>query len=105
MKAKYVNCGKSVDIVPTKDIAAGEIVIRGNLIGIAHLDIPAGVLGSLSTEGIYNVEKSSGVTFEVGSFVYWNKNSGTATATETDTKIGVAVAAAASGDTSVTVKI
>ena len=105
MKAKYVQEGKLVDYVSTAAVAAGDIVIQGDLIGIAAQDIPAGTVGALTTEGVFCVEKTSAATFAVGAKVYWNVSSKTATATTTDTLIGVAVAAAAADDQNVLVKI
>ena len=105
MDAKFVKSGKTFDITPATAIAAGDIVINGGLVGVAHLDIPAGVLGSLSTEGIYEVAKAADVAFALGAPVKWNAASGTATAAEGDTEIGKAVAAAAAADTVVLVKI
>ena len=48
MKAKFIQKGDAVDICPTADLEAGEIVRLGNLIGITRLPIKAGELGTLS---------------------------------------------------------
>ena len=35
MQARYVQRSESIDIVPGKDVAAGEIVFFGDLVGVA----------------------------------------------------------------------
>ena len=69
MKAKFVQRSDSVDFTPGKDMAAGEIVRLGNLIGVVKLPIAAGTLGSLSLTGIFDVAKTSPVSFAAGECV------------------------------------
>ena len=56
MKARYVQRGESIDFTPTSDVAAGDIVKLGNLVGVAKLDIKAGELGALALCGVYEIE-------------------------------------------------
>ena len=42
MKARYIQRGDSIDYTSTSDIAAGDIVKVGSLVGVAKLDIKAG---------------------------------------------------------------
>lgn len=90
MKAKYVQRGDSVDFTPDADMAAGEIVRLGNLVGITKIPIPAGKLGSVSVTGVFDVEKPSGITFFIGESVYWANGS----ASKTGTFLGMAIAPA-----------
>ena len=39
MTATFIQRGDSIDHVPEEDIAAGQIVVIGDLVGIAMLDI------------------------------------------------------------------
>lgn len=106
MKAKFIHDGLSIDITAGENgIAAGDIVIIGDLIGVAKTDIAAGAVGAIATEGVYSVKKAASVTFTRGAKVYYNVEAGNATVTETDRLIGIATAAAAADDETVNVKI
>ncbi len=75
MKARYYQKGDAIDITPMQDLAAGEIVRLNNLIGVTRLPVKAGELGTLSIDGIFEVEKPQGVIFHAGANVYWNSGS------------------------------
>ena len=49
MLARYVQKGDSIDYRPTTAVAAGDIIVIADLIGIARLDIEANTLGSLGS--------------------------------------------------------
>ena len=61
MGAQLVQDGRTIDYTPSAFTAAGSVVVQGDLIGIANLDIPAGVLGALAVEGVFDVPKATGV--------------------------------------------
>lgn len=47
-QAVFVHEGASIDHTPVGNVAAGDVVLRGdNMVGIAKLDILAGRLGAL----------------------------------------------------------
>jgi len=69
MKAKFVQRSDSVDFTPEKDMAAGEIVRLGNLIGVVKLPIAAGCLGTLALTGIFDVSKTHSLSFAAGDCV------------------------------------
>ena len=52
MNARYVQRGDSIDYIPESDVAAGDIVKVGSLVGVAKLDIKAGELGALAVVGV-----------------------------------------------------
>jgi predicted RecA/RadA family phage recombinase len=98
MIARYVQKGESIDYTPVTDVAAGDVVVIGNIVGIAKLDIPANILGALSLTGIYEVVKDTTV-IGLGTKVYWNATNKKATATATNnTAVGLAVSASGSAD-------
>lgn len=72
MDARYIQRGESLDVVPERDVAAGEIVIMENLAGIARLPIRRGELGSLALAGVFDVVKTVRCAFSTGSIVYWD---------------------------------
>lgn len=52
---QYIAAGNTIDYTPGSAVAAGTIVKRANMLGIANNDIPANVQGSLTVEGIIEV--------------------------------------------------
>ena len=105
MKARFIYDGKAIDYTPAENVAAGDVVIIDNLVGVAHLDIPANTLGALHLQGIYDVEKAAG-SIAAGAKVFWIVADKKATATEGANKfLGIAVTAAAANDATVRVKI
>lgn len=70
--AKYIYAGQTLDHTPETDVAAGDVVVIGSLVGIAKLDIAAGTLGALALTGVYDVKKGADA-FEAGGPVYWDE--------------------------------
>lgn len=108
MTATYVHKGDSIDHTPAANVAAGDVVVQGDLVGIAKLDIPADTLGSLSVTGIYDVPKigGPGMAMTTGTKLYWDSANKYATPTEIDGKyMGKAVADAGDNDATVRVKL
>lgn len=79
MKAVFVQTSHSIDYTPTANVAAGDVIVVGDLIGIAKLDIPANCLGTLSICGVFDVEKAEASAFAVGDNVYWDNAAKVAT--------------------------
>lgn len=102
MSAIYYSRGESIDYTPEADVNAGDIVVIGDLVCVAKLDIKAGELGALATCGVYRVSKASGA-ITAGAKVYVTAE-GVATATEGSNKLfGTAIAGAGADDTEVIV--
>ena len=109
-QADFVHRGDAIDYTPGADVAAGEVVVQSDLIGITKLDIAANELGALAVTGVFDVAKEGGVgvTFAVGDKVYWDDGNDFAVATDgagANKLLGKAVAAAADADTSVRVRL
>jgi predicted RecA/RadA family phage recombinase len=110
MGATKVSGGRAVDYTPSgADLTAGDVVVQGELVGVAIDDIEDGRLGALSVEGIYSFPKDGGVeAIGAGALVYWDVAEGFAkTDDETGANklIGKAVEAALIADTSVKIKL
>jgi predicted RecA/RadA family phage recombinase len=58
-KATFRHPGQMIDHTPVADVSAGDVIVIGGLVCIAHNDIPAGQLGALSVGGVYDVEKDA----------------------------------------------
>jgi predicted RecA/RadA family phage recombinase len=107
-QAVFVHAGASIDYTPAADVAAGDVVVQGDLVGVAKLDIKAGQLGALAVEGVFDFAKATGAgtAIAVGAVVYWNDSANQATTTATGNKlIGKCIKAAGDNDASVRVKL
>lgn len=102
MLATYVQRGESLDYIPAEDVAAGDIVIRNRLAGVAKLDIRAGTLGALAICGVFDIVKGS-IAFRAGDRVYWDATNRVATTTSPNPCIGKAVAEAPEAEATVRV--
>jgi predicted RecA/RadA family phage recombinase len=106
-EAIFLHEGEAIDYTPTADTPAGTVVVLGELVGVARLDIAANTLGALHTEGVYITAKAAGAltALTVGALLYWDDTANTVTATATGNKpIGHVVKAAADADTTVWVR-
>jgi len=105
-QATFVQDGWSIDYTPGADVAAGDVVVQGDLVGVAKLDILSGKLGALAVEGVYDFAKNTGVAYSVGAILYWDDTNNVVTATASGNKqLGKVVRAAASADTTVRLKL
>ena len=108
MAVRYIQDDESVDYTPGSNVTAGDVVVQGDLVGVAKLDILAGRLGALAVEGVFDFPKSTagGSAIAVGTTVYWNAGAQQATATATGNKlIGKTTTAAADADATVRVRL
>ena len=78
MLARYVQKGDSIDYRPDTAVAAGDVIVIADLIGIARLDIEAHTLGSLAVVGVFDITKAEG-QIPVGESVYWDAEAQKAT--------------------------
>ncbi len=81
------------------DVAAGEVVVSGDLTAIAHSKIEDGKLGNLAYGGgIYEVTVDAAIT--IGKKIYWDNTANKVTETSTGNKVFgfLLVASAADGD-------
>lgn len=106
MKARYVQRGESIDFTPETDVAAGDIVKIGSLVGVAKLDIKAGELGALALVGVYEVE-TGGTAVAIGTVVSIDPATGKVCTEGTAgaVKFGHAVTKAETSDTTVLVRL
>ncbi len=108
MGAKYVESGCAIDFTPAADVALGEVLIQGDLLGVAMREIKAGELGVLVVEGVFDLPKASGAGTQIvaGSRVFWNEATKLATPADgggANKLAGKSVALA--GDNDITVRV
>lgn len=105
-QAIYVQEGDLVDYTPSGVVSAGDVIVQGDLVGVAPRPLAANELGSLIVFGVCDFAKSTGVSYTVGTTLYWDDTNNVVTATATGNKlIGKSVRAAASADTTVRVRL
>lgn len=96
MGYNYVQPGGSLTIPAPADLASGDVVITGAIIGIAAGAATTGESVDVVTMGVFELSKVAANNFALGAAVYWDSTAGLATTTASgNTKVGVAVAAAA----------
>jgi len=105
--ATFVQDSRSVDYTPNADVAAGDVVVQGSLVGYAPVAIPSGTLGTLWCEGVIKVGKDgadAGLT--AGALVYWDATNHIATSTSSGNKLmGKMAKAAGTTDTTCYVRL
>lgn len=109
-QAEFVQDGDAIDFIPSADAAAGEVVVQGDLAGVAKRDIKAGELGALAVVGVFDVAKEAGggVTFSAGDKAYWDDTNNVAVATDgggANKLLGKVVADAADNNETVRIRL
>jgi len=108
--ATFVHEGESVDYTPGSDVAAGDVVVQEDLIGVAKTPIASGALGALAVTGVFDFPKTAGVGegIAAGAKVYWDVADAVAKTDDesgANTYLGKTVAAAGDDDTTVRVRL
>jgi len=115
MTAVFRQRGDAVDYIPEADVAAGDVVVQNDLVGIAKLDIKAGERGALALTGVFALPKPTGAetAILVGTKLYWDGVGGVVTHIAADPGeppvvrpyLGKNILAAADADASVQVRL
>ena len=92
-----------VNHVAASDIDGGDLVVQGDLVGIAASDIASGGTGRIWVMGIFNIVKATGAgtAISAGAKVYWDATNKFGTDSDgagANKLIGKAVRAAEDGD-------
>lgn len=106
MQARFVSGNyNTIPYTPSGAVSAGDVVVEGDLVLIAHNDIAAGVQGAMACGGgVYEVTKTSGTTPALGDEAYWDdSNNQIEDTTTSNTIFGYFAALGVSGETTVRV--
>ena len=106
--ATFVHDGSSIDHTPAADVAAGAVVVQGELVGVVRTPIAANTLGSLAVVGVFDFPKATGVgtAITAGANCYWDAGNSRATTTAAGNKlIGKSIKAAADADATVRIRL
>ena len=110
MSVKYIQTGDAVDYIPGANVSAGDVVVQGDLVGVAKLDILTGKPGALALAGLFDFPKATGTgaAIAAGARCYWDAAGGVAkgdAGTGANKLVGKAVKAAADADALVRVRL
>jgi predicted RecA/RadA family phage recombinase len=108
VSATRIQTGDTIDYTPGSAVAAGDVVVIGELVGVAPRAIGANELGAVDVEGVFQFPKAvlSTSALAAGAKVYWDAVNSVATATVGSNKqLGWVVLAAAAATTTVKVKL
>lgn len=108
--AVFAHEGNAIDYTPTSDVAAGDVVVQGELIGVARTPIAANAPGSLAVRGVFDFPKATGTSsgIAIGTKVYWDatdKKAKSDDETGANKLLGKTVKAATDADTTVRVRL
>ncbi|MCS6921032.1 MAG: DUF2190 family protein [Elioraea sp.] len=105
-QAVFVHDGECIDYTPGAAVAAGDVVVQGDLVGVAKRDIPAGTPGALTVSGVFDFAKLAALALAVGTLAYWDDAANVATNVSAGNKLlGKVVRAAAAADATVRVRL
>ncbi len=105
-QATFIQEGHYIDHTPASALASGDVVVQGDLVGVALRPLAAGETGALAVDGIFDFNKSTGAAFTVGTLLYWDDTNNVVTTTSAGNKaIGKVVRAAALADTTVRIRV
>lgn len=88
------------------DIASGDVVVSGSIVGVAMTDIADTETGSVQVEGVVRLTKKAALAITQGDMLFWDSTPGEITKTAADgVPIGVAFTSQGGSDTTVDVKL
>ena len=107
---QFIHDGKAIDYTPGSAVSAGDVVVQGDLIGVAKIDIAADALGALVVTGVFDFPKATGggSAITAGAKVYWDAGDSEAkedAESGANKYLGKVVIAAADADTDVRVRL
>lgn len=107
-QATFIHDGSAIDYTPGADVAVGDVVVQGELVGVAKQAIKANTLGALAVTGVFDLPKAPGASINPGVSLYWDAGNQFATPDSNSgehKRLGNAVAAAGSADTMVRARL
>jgi predicted RecA/RadA family phage recombinase len=107
----YIQPGNTITWTNTgeTDVASGDVVVVGSILGVAAVAIPAGASGELATSGVFECPKAASAVIAQGEGVIWDASESAfddaAASPATGDVSGAAVAWAAAGNGATVVKV
>ena len=108
--ATFVHDGNAIDYTPGAAVAAGDVIVLTDLIGIARTPIAASEPGTLAVVGVFDFPKATGggTALTAGTNVYWDVAEQVAKADDesgANKLLGKVVKSATDGDETVRVRL
>ncbi len=106
--ATRVKTGDSIDYTPGSAVAAGDVVVIGEIVAVAPVAIAASALGSVDVEGEFDFPKATGSASAIaaGAKVYWDAGNEVVTTTAGANKVaGYTTEASTDDEDTVRVKL
>jgi predicted RecA/RadA family phage recombinase len=75
----YVQAGQTISVTAPAAVDAGDLVVVGNIFGVAVTDAESGDPVEISTGGVYTLPRTDGVAWTQGQRVYWDATAGEVT--------------------------
>lgn len=105
-QSAFVCDGLNIDYTPTVAVAAGDVIVQGDLVGVAGRPLAANEPGALAVSGVFDFAKATNVAYTVGTILYWDDTNNIVTTTATGNKqLGKVTRAAATTDPTVRVRM
>ncbi|MCL4742275.1 MAG: DUF2190 family protein [Phycisphaerales bacterium] len=103
MGAQIIRLELRINYTAPSDVDYGDVVVQGDLVGIATRDIKSGEVGRIALAGLFGVVKATGVgtAIAAGTKLYWDATNKVATADDgsgANKFMGVSTRAAQDGD-------
>ena len=72
MAANFKQDGNVIQYTASADVKSGDVVVIGQTIGVALVDIATGETGSVARKGVYTVPKVSTAVIAQGESLLWD---------------------------------
>lgn len=72
MANNFSSPGKVIQYTASADIASGQVIAIGEILGVALVDIPNGGTGAVAIEGIFRCPKVSAAVIGQGESLVWD---------------------------------
>jgi len=108
--ATFIHDGNTIDYTPSVDVAAGAVVVLGDLVGVAQRAIPANPLGTLTLVGVFDLPKATGAGTGIaaGATLFWDAGNQVVTTDSgsgANKRLGNAAAVAGTADATARVRL
>ncbi len=86
----FVQPGHNLTLTAASAISSGDVVVVGNIVGVALTDAASGAEVEVACDGVFKLEKTAAATLAVGDVARFAA-AGTVGTTNTDPAIGLVV--------------
>jgi predicted RecA/RadA family phage recombinase len=106
MAQNYVQSGATIDVVLAAAITVGDVLVIGNMSGVA---LKSGAIGdtiSVQLEGVFTLKKKAPLVITAGDICYWDDTLNEVTKTSAGAfPLGLAWTSQLSADTTIQIKL